>query len=649
MSFTRITTVKNNIFVIYVTEAGKITRWTSGIRTEIPSKLANDSKVITVELKDNMLAIGMDNGQITLIDILDVKQESQILFSVGQNKITSMALGPKPYSLFVGTESGQLCVFRRMRNNAPSKVVLSDMGSIVYIAVVKRVYYVACQNGEQIRSYSNNTTNKLLNEWPTVSHPPIKFFWRSDIVKGTFVISQTRQVHLYVDDTNGKYISLKCKNQPLKLVSNIRFMSPEVVDFHVLVLTVIGKIEVFKLRSGGSDKVALLSINPEMVESIATISVKDYEITDILLGSKYEQITLLYGHHMAPIVTSFDYVDKSGKVTDMVINPVNPAGESLLGTNSTSKGTPIKQQDNPLINQTSIVFNTSADGSMVTGSSHDDTSEVSFGELLLSKKKDSKIALPAEPQDKLDTVEKVLVQALRSRDDDLLDSVIKNSSTEVVKKTVENLEPAFTLQFIQALTRRFEEDPAKAAGSVRWIQECIQRNAAYLAGLNKLPPFLNKFYRLLNARVTYLPDLIQLEGRLSLVLSQIEASNVNITNKVVLNPENIERLNVKFDEGMKLMESNPFGSDDDDEEEDEEDDGSDVDDEEDFETGDLGDEDKDGGDDTEDDEEEGGEKMEWIDDVKEQSKPQSTKKGKKSKKQQVGDDDDDDDVDEMMD
>ncbi|KAJ1642763.1 Small subunit (SSU) processome component [Coemansia erecta] len=121
---------------------------------------------------------------------------------------------------------------------------------------------------------------------------------------------------------------------------------------------------------------------------------------------------------------------------------------------------------------------------------------------------------------------RVLVQALHTADDKLLDQVLSNSSrTKIVRATVLGLPVVYVLPLIQQLFLRFHSTPSRASELLPWIQATLFMHSAYLTSLPNLVPQLSGFYQGIEARLESHQELLKLSGRLELAYSQIRAKS----------------------------------------------------------------------------------------------------------------------------
>ncbi|KAJ2158471.1 Small subunit (SSU) processome component [Coemansia sp. RSA 552] len=125
------------------------------------------------------------------------------------------------------------------------------------------------------------------------------------------------------------------------------------------------------------------------------------------------------------------------------------------------------------------------------------------------------------------TLVRVLVQSLHTSDDEMLDTVLGNSSrTAIVRDTVLHLPTAYVLPFLQQLFVRFHSTPARAHELLPWIRNALAFHSSYLVAIPSLVPQLSGFYQGIEQRLDTHQRLLRLSGRLELANSQIRAKSL---------------------------------------------------------------------------------------------------------------------------
>lgn len=122
---------------------------------------------------------------------------------------------------------------------------------------------------------------------------------------------------------------------------------------------------------------------------------------------------------------------------------------------------------------------------------------------------------------KADSLVTVLSQALKSGDEDLLEQCLGVHDAHVISNTVQLLSAPLTLPLVDTLVRKLEKRPNRAATLCPWVRFLLLHHTSYLVSVPGLDQRLAGLHKLVTRRVTVLPRLLGLMGRLDLMLSQI--------------------------------------------------------------------------------------------------------------------------------
>lgn len=134
------------------------------------------------------------------------------------------------------------------------------------------------------------------------------------------------------------------------------------------------------------------------------------------------------------------------------------------------------------------------------------------------------------------TLTRTLTQALHSNDTPLLESVLANSSRALIAGTVQRLQPQYALPLIMACVERINRGARAGRGKgrgggasaqraelmVRWIRAVLVAHTAHLMTVPDLVSRLSALHTTVVQRTNLQDRLLSLNGRLDLVLAQIE-------------------------------------------------------------------------------------------------------------------------------
>ncbi|KAL7751578.1 Small subunit (SSU) processome component [Sorochytrium milnesiophthora] len=140
----------------------------------------------------------------------------------------------------------------------------------------------------------------------------------------------------------------------------------------------------------------------------------------------------------------------------------------------------------------------------------------------------------------------VLTQAIHTQDQSLLESVLNapapagssktskaGNSTgsgahtvpQHILSTVRKLPTVHVVSFLNLLVDRFQREPARGMQLLDWIRTCLIVHAGYLMTVPDLVKKMSLFYQSVESRLAASRKLLKLQGRLELVLSQVEMRN----------------------------------------------------------------------------------------------------------------------------
>ncbi|KAF9286432.1 WD repeat-containing protein 43 [Mortierella alpina] len=126
------------------------------------------------------------------------------------------------------------------------------------------------------------------------------------------------------------------------------------------------------------------------------------------------------------------------------------------------------------------------------------------------------------PTPKANSLQQMLIQALHSNDLQLLEACLTFNNVEVIRNTVRRLPTAYVVPFLTQVIHKFQQKPNRGEALLEWIKAVLLIHTAYLMTVPDLIKKLSNFYQTLDSRVSVFQKLLNLHGRLDLVMSQIE-------------------------------------------------------------------------------------------------------------------------------
>lgn len=121
----------------------------------------------------------------------------------------------------------------------------------------------------------------------------------------------------------------------------------------------------------------------------------------------------------------------------------------------------------------------------------------------------------------------VLTQALRTNDQDLLDSCLRIIDVDTIYATVERLPSPLVATLLQKLAERLHKKPGRAGILMVWVQWSLAAHGGYLASQPQLVRQLATLNKVLKERASGLQPLLSLKGRLDMLQAQLELRRRN--------------------------------------------------------------------------------------------------------------------------
>lgn len=121
----------------------------------------------------------------------------------------------------------------------------------------------------------------------------------------------------------------------------------------------------------------------------------------------------------------------------------------------------------------------------------------------------------------MDTLGELLTQALRTNDQDQLETCLQNVSVDSVSATVERLPSPLVGILLQRLAERLHKKPGRAGILMVWVQWSLATHGGYLASQPQLVKQLSALNKVLKERASGLQPLLSLKGRLDMLNLQL--------------------------------------------------------------------------------------------------------------------------------
>ncbi|KNC51964.1 WD40 repeat-containing protein [Thecamonas trahens ATCC 50062] len=124
-----------------------------------------------------------------------------------------------------------------------------------------------------------------------------------------------------------------------------------------------------------------------------------------------------------------------------------------------------------------------------------------------------------------ESLKRMLVQALHSGDNQLLEYCLGMSTHGTIMATVRQLPTARIVALLKILTDKLRSRPARGTRLVPWIRAILVTHTAFLLSVPGLSAMLTPLYQTFEERLAVYDKLMKLNGRLDLVLSQVSADD----------------------------------------------------------------------------------------------------------------------------
>lgn len=165
--------------------------------------------------------------------------------------------------------------------------------------------------------------------------------------------------------------------------------------------------------------------------------------------------------------------------------------------------------------------------------------EPSFGELLLSKSAGTAISIPDALATQAQTttsrsstnalaipsgmsLSTVLTQALRTNDNNLLESCLHTSDPDIAKNTVVRLDSSLAGILISKLAERLSARPGRYGHLLVWVQWICVAHGGAISSNPAVMAQVQKLYRVLGERAGALDMLLLLKGKLDMLDQQLQ-------------------------------------------------------------------------------------------------------------------------------
>eukprot|EP01135_Chromosphaera_perkinsii_P003578 Nk52_evm36s248 gene=Nk52_evmTU36s248 len=245
-------------------------------------------------------------------------------------------------------------------------------------------------------------------------------------------------------------------------------------------------------------------------------------------ASPEKKLKITRSNLVKPIFETISYVDEEGIIIEEQIFHRSGEKGMLLKQSGDDKGAKKVKTANVTISgpaEQALALPAMDKGEDVEMETADDDAEVTMGDKLADLRVGESNPAPSQASGrtppKAESLVKMLVQALHSEDNSLLEECLNTTNENVVRNTVKRLPTQYVVPFLTQTIHKFQAKPSRGIMLVPWIKSIILIHASYLMSLPDLNKSLGGLYQLVDARLSSFKKLLKLSGRLELIMSQI--------------------------------------------------------------------------------------------------------------------------------
>jgi hypothetical protein len=405
--------------------------------------------------------------------------------------------------LLCGDKSGNLYQFLDYKKGgdgtrSDANLIKGGLGGITAITYAKKLdkeyIIVAVKDGCQVRSY--DTSGNLEKKYPKVSNPPISSL--KILYSGVFLMSeQERNVSMVFDEEN--VLSLIALAKPVFVDLNQYRNTKN--SYHVLCLDSNGTVNLWtvsrkKKSSGSKGPNGKITIDTDVIS--ATFESEN-------------RIVIAYGKTVNPkfhVVTYFD----NGIIIQNIELKADKENDTFIEFKPTT--TKEKKSTHTVLGPSDMTIpNIKMSG--VELKKNTDEELASFGSLLESAE-----GIKAD-QPKVESVKSALIQAIKTDDNEQLSSIFNNTQMSIIQKTVAGIPTNYVIPLLKYIISKFRSNPKFGLNLINWMKVVLIEHTSYLMTVPELVKILAELYTTIDSRVSVLDDLLKLQGRMDLLLSQI--------------------------------------------------------------------------------------------------------------------------------
>eukprot|EP00123_Amoebidium_parasiticum_P011451 comp20721_c0_seq1/m.27070 comp20721_c0_seq1/g.27070 ORF comp20721_c0_seq1/g.27070 comp20721_c0_seq1/m.27070 type:complete len:606 (-) comp20721_c0_seq1:170-1987(-) len=238
------------------------------------------------------------------------------------------------------------------------------------------------------------------------------------------------------------------------------------------------------------------------------------------------QVLLVRGSILKPVFETVSILDDEGdELKSSIVLERDPSAGLLLDKESETKRPKGQREDVKVIGAGDMALPTAATTDRPKKKQQDHTAEMTIEERLAQMAAANGVVESTVDGEgevpKADSLARLLIQALHSGDNQLLEECLSNSTEAVIKNTVKRLPAPHVIPFLQRLIEKFQARPNRGLQLVPWMKATILSHTNYLVTVPDLPQTVGGLYQMVDSRLAVFNKLLALNGRLDLLLSQV--------------------------------------------------------------------------------------------------------------------------------
>lgn len=143
----------------------------------------------------------------------------------------------------------------------------------------------------------------------------------------------------------------------------------------------------------------------------------------------------------------------------------------------------------------------------------------------------------------------VLTQALRTNDNNLLESCFHNTDTQIIRSTIQRIDSSLAGILIQKLAERLSSRPGRYGHLLVWVQWLCVAHGGAIGGQPDVLNRIKTLYKVLNQRSKALNPLLLLKGKLDMLDAQLGLRKQLLADRgPVRNPDGVHVVYIEGEE-----------------------------------------------------------------------------------------------------